>query len=156
MGDSDSTKIWVPITVVGCILLFLLVICCPPCSGDDYIERQPRGRVPSRHLPTGLPWEEITTFSDQRDGGWEKPARKGRSVMPDILSGVDKDVITEVKVGVRVAARGRGYGVLGSGNDGVVPAWWQWAKVRGLWKCLVSHGTYQKTVITNPVRTSRQ
>ncbi|OCT50112.1 hypothetical protein CLCR_07777 [Cladophialophora carrionii] len=69
MGDDDGAKIWVPVTVVGCVLILLLIMCCTPCggggcSGDDYLfEPGPRRRTPSRHLPTGLPWEEITTFS---------------------------------------------------------------------------------------------
>jgi len=78
MDDNDAQKIWVPITVVGSILLFVMVFGCL-CNKPDAFERvpppdlltrrrgQPGFRIPppSRHLPTGMPWEEVVRASER-------------------------------------------------------------------------------------------
>ncbi|KAI1609466.1 hypothetical protein EDD36DRAFT_71447 [Exophiala viscosa] len=101
MSDSDSSaKVWVPVTVVGCILAFLLVFCCLWSERDDIIRVPPddlltrrrgqpeiRVRRPSRHLPRGLPWEEIVMASERPVRAPERPEpvflwrdpRRGRS-----------------------------------------------------------------------------
>lgn len=101
MGDNDSTaKVWVPITVVLCIMVFLSICCCLWSERDEIIRVPPddlltrrrgqaeiRVRQPPRHLPSGLPWEEIVMASERSVRPPERPEpvfllrepRRGRS-----------------------------------------------------------------------------
>ncbi len=93
MSGSDSAyKIWVPITVISTVVLFVAVLYwggChrrgghghPPLSRSGGTARRSRGftSTPSRHLPSDLPWEEVLTWT----GGPTRPdpvhlARRGR------------------------------------------------------------------------------
>jgi len=87
------------VTVVGCIMAFLLVFCCLWRERDEIIRVPPRDlltrrrgqpeirvRQPSRHLPRG-PWEEIVMASERPLRAPERPEpvfvlrepRRGRS-----------------------------------------------------------------------------
>lgn len=81
MSNSNPAKIWVPITVVGSVLIVIMVTCCVFQRRDEIVRFPPEGLLdmaqaqgrgdhrlrarPPRHLPTGLPWEEVIMASDR-------------------------------------------------------------------------------------------
>ena len=63
MGDGNLA-IWLPMTIIGCIAVLALIMCCSPCSGDKIYDAGPRRGRSLRHPPGGLPWVETTTYDE--------------------------------------------------------------------------------------------
>jgi hypothetical protein len=59
MGDGGG-NIWVPLTIVGSVLILILVVWCACCNSNNHFESRPRRGRPTG-LPTGIPWVETIT-----------------------------------------------------------------------------------------------